>query len=186
MWGIPPEREFCYNVLMSDGGPLAFQIRPFRSTDQAACKRLYHEGLLGGKIADNDTGTDIDDIQHVYMRRAGSHFWVACDLTNDALVLGMVGVQQHEPGVGEIRRLRVDLNHRGIRIGSQLMEQAVKFCSEHSYLKVALDTFIEIKPAIELFQKFHFHHSRTRNVGGKDLLYFYFDLYEGEKRPASK
>lgn len=155
-------------------------IRSYQPGDLPACRALYRDGLLGGKIAENDTGLDIDDIDRAYMNHPGSHFWVAQTPQGD--VVGMVGVQQHEPGVGEIRRLRVQIDHRRKGIGTLLMEQAVKFCSEHQYLKVALDTFIDRDPAIKLFNKFHFHHSRTRRVGGKDLLYFYLDLYEGEKQ----
>ena len=157
----------------------SFTIRSYRKSDLAACRRLYREGLLGGKIAENDTGLDIDDIDQAYMKPPGSHFWVA--VSPPVKVVGMIGVQQHEPGVGEIRRLRVQVDHRRRGIGSALVEQAIKFCTQHEYLKLTLDTFIEREPAIKLFEKFHFHHARTRTVDGKDLLYFYLDLYEGEK-----
>ena len=42
----------------------------------AGLPRLYREGLLGGKLAENDTGLDIDDIESAYMK-PGNHFWVA-------------------------------------------------------------------------------------------------------------
>ena len=42
-------------------------IRTFRSEDASACLQLYREGLLGGKIADNDTGLDMDDIPAAYL-----------------------------------------------------------------------------------------------------------------------
>ena len=155
------------------------RIRSYCHADLPACQKLYREGLLGGKLAENDTGFDIDDIDQAYMHSDGSHFWVA---ETDAGVVGMIGVQQHEPGVGEIRRLRVHLDHRRKGIGSMLVEKAVKFCNECGYLKLTLDTFVEREGAIRLFEKFHFHHSRTRNYQGKELLYFYLDLYEGEKR----
>ncbi len=57
------------------------------------------------------------------------------------------------------------------------METAVKFCREHQFLKITLDTFIEREPAVRLFQKFHFRHDHTRHVRDRDLLYFYLDLY---------
>jgi ribosomal protein S18 acetylase RimI-like enzyme len=94
----------------------------------------------------------------------------------------MIGVQHHDEGVGEIRRLRVKEDWRRRGIGSKLIETAVKFCHDHQYLKVTLDTFVEREPAIKLFEKFRFHHSRTRNVQGKELMYFYLDLYTGEQQ----
>jgi ribosomal protein S18 acetylase RimI-like enzyme len=156
------------------------KIRPYAPADLPICQRLYREGLVGGKLAENDTGLDIDDIEQAYMHTQGSHFWVAENEAGD--VVGMIGVQQHEPGVGEIRRLRVHVDHRRKGIGSRLVEKAVEFCNECGYLKLTLDTFVEREGAIRLFEKFHFHHSRTRNYQGKELMYFYLDLYEGEKR----
>src|SRR5437588_12776153 len=84
---------------------LYFTVRSFQECDLPACRKLYVEGLLGGKLAENDTGFDIDDIVSAYMAKQGSHFWIA--ETPDAKVVGMIGVQHHGDGVGEIRRLRV-------------------------------------------------------------------------------
>jgi ribosomal protein S18 acetylase RimI-like enzyme len=95
-------------------------------------------------------------------------------------IVGMVGVQQHEDNVGEIRRLRVRHDYRRRGIGSALVERALKFCRDRGYLKIALDTFMEREPAIRLFEKFHFRHSRTRSVMGKEVMHFYLDLYQRE------
>jgi hypothetical protein len=43
---------------------------------------------------------------------------------------------------------------------------------------------MEREPAINLFQKFHFRHDKTRTVAGKDMMYFYLDLYSSD-RPAA-
>lgn len=160
---------------------LPVTVRSFRPSDLPDCRRLYVEGLLGGKLAENDTGLDIDDIESAYMR-AGNHFWVA--ETPDGQVVGMIGVQHHDAGAGEIRRLRVRQDMRRKGIGTRLVEVAVKFCHDQQYLKVTLDTFVERDAAIRLFDKFRFHHSRTRNVAGKELMYFYLDLYTGPQRNA--
>ncbi len=162
----------------SHAGP-AFHIRSFCDADLPACRKLYKEGLLAGKLAENDTGFDIDDIVSAYMSKRGSHFWVAQTLDGD--VVGTIGVQSHEAGVAEIRRLRVSKSHRRRGIGTGLVEAAVRFCNENAYLKVTLDTFVDREPAIRLFEKFRFHHSKTKKVGDKEMLYFYLDLYQGEK-----
>lgn len=151
-------------------------IRSFEPRDAEACRALY----LDGRIAENDTGLDIDDIEAAYMTR-GNNFWVATNASGE--VVGMIGVQQHDAGVGEIRRLRVRQDHRRRGIGTRLVETAVKFCRDHNYLKVTLDTFIDREPAIRLFEKFHFRHSNSRELHGKELLYFYLDIY-GSDRPA--
>ncbi|WP_428937810.1 GNAT family N-acetyltransferase [Fontivita pretiosa] len=168
-------------MAMEEPGDNSVTIRSFRRSDGPACRKLYSEGLLGGKLAENDTGADIDDIEAAYLRSPGNHFWVAVD--QQGQVVGMIGVQHHEQGKAEIRRLRVreDLRHRR-EIGTRLLETALRFCQEQHYLKVTLDTFIERESAIKLFEKFHFRLDRARSVSGKDLLYFYLDLYGAEKR----
>lgn len=158
-------------------------IRSFRSTDLPACRALYREGLIGGKIAENDTGFDIDDIESSYMKSPGNHFWVAEN--NAGEVVGMVGVHHHDEGTGEIRRLRVAKDSQRRGIGSRLVEAALAFCHDNSYLKVTLDTFMEREPAVKLFQKYRFRHSRSRTVSGKELMYFYLDLYTEPKKPGA-
>jgi ribosomal protein S18 acetylase RimI-like enzyme len=157
----------------------SFAIRSFRAADTAACRTLYLAGLLGGKLAENDTALDMDDIEGTYLR-PGNHFWVATSDAGD--IVGMIGVQHFEEATGEIRRLRVRLDHRGRGIGSTLIETAIRFCLEHQYLKVVLDTYMDREPAMELFKKFNFRHERTRPVGGRELLVFYFDLYTQPQR----
>ncbi len=162
-----------------EGPDLPVIVRSFQPSDLPACRSLYVDGLLGGKLAENDTGLDIDDIESAYMR-PGNHFWVA--ETPGGQIVGMIGVQHHDQGAGEIRRLRVrqDMRRRGI--GTKLIEHAVKFCHDQQYLKVTLDTFVERDAAIRLFEKFRFRHSRTRSMAGKELMYFYLDLYTGPQR----
>ena len=162
---------------MSD---LPATIRSYQPADEKACRMLYREGLLGGHLAENDTGLDIDDIESAYMQTPGNHFWVAA--IENGRIAGMIGVQHHEEGIGEIRRLRVAMDVRRRGIGSKLVETALQFCADQQYLKITLDTFVDREPAIKLFEKFRFRHDRTRNVGGKDLLYFYLDIYGTEKR----
>ena len=166
---------------------MSIRVRSFEQKDLPACRQLYVEGLLGGKLAENDSGLDIDDIESAYMKTPGNHLWVAetspgADGKAGAVV-GMIGVQHFHDGKGEIRRLRVRSDHRRRGIGSRLVETALKFCQDHGYLKITLDTFMEREPAVKLFEKFHFRHDKNRTFAGKELMYFYLDLY-GSDRPA--
>jgi len=153
-------------------------IRDFQPGDQCACLSLYRQGLTGGKISENDTASDLDNIAAEYMK-GGNHFWVAQE--GDTIV-GMIGVQHHDEGTGEIRRLRVHPDFRRRGIGTALVETAIRFCREQNYLKVTLDTFMERDPAIRLFEQFKFRHYRTKTFGEKDLVYFYLDLYAEDGR----
>lgn len=176
----PPEGGSGQDANNAPGTTPAATIRPFRREDQAACLKLYTEGLFAEKLAANDTGFDVDDIQNAYLNTPGCGFWVA--QASNGEVVGMVGVQHYEPDVGEIRRLRVRPDHRRRGIGTALVETALKFCQEQGYLKIALDTFMERQPAVTLFAKFRFRHVNTRQVGDRELLYFFLDLYTRPER----
>ena len=164
---------------MAQNRNVLFKIRSFQMRDMASCKRLYTEGLISNSLAPNDTGWDIDNIHKVYMQSSVNHFWVA--VVEEGEVAGMLGVQHHEPGVGEIRRLRVAKEHRRKGIGAALLETALGFCQQKGDVKVTLDTVMDKEVAMRIFEKFHFKHQISKQVGDKELLYFYLDLYSSEK-----
>src|SRR4051812_16251966 len=137
---------------MEGHSDIPVKIRSFCENDASACKNLYHEGLLGGKLADNDSGLDIDDIMSAYMTDPGNHFWVAENEAGE--IVGTIGVQHYEDHVGEVRRLRVRSDSRRRGIGAKLLERALHFCQDQGYLKITLDTFMDREPAIRLFERF--------------------------------
>jgi ribosomal protein S18 acetylase RimI-like enzyme len=136
---------------------------------------LFREGLDEGHIRANDTGADIENLREAYFNDEGqSGFWVA---RYHGQVIGMIGVQKTSENAAEVRRLRVRENFRRHGVGTKLMETALTFCHDHSYLKVILDVRIERGPAIALFEKFGFTLARTRELDGRKMLDFYVDLY---------
>lgn len=149
-------------------------IRTYRPEDQPAVRRLYQSGRLIGQVQPDDDTADIDDITGSYLESDRGHFWVA---EIESRPVGIIGVWQDEPDVAEIRRLRVDPAYTGRGVTTKLMETALAFCRREGYLKVILDTRIEQGPAMRLFERFAFQHTRTRSVAGKDLHEFYLDLY---------
>jgi N-acetylglutamate synthase-like GNAT family acetyltransferase len=94
----------------------------------------------------------------------------------------MIGVAHEEGGVAEIRRLRVQKDWQGSAIGARLVETALAHIKHHAFLKAVLDTRFEHGAAQELFERFGFHHTRTKSLHGKDLLEFYLDLYRQPKK----
>ena len=149
-------------------------IRRFEPDDQAAVSRLYTEGLLTGQIGPNDTGADIENIEHAYLEEPSNHFWVA---EIQGQVVGMIGVAREDKHVAEIRRLRVERSDQATPLAAKLLETALSHCHQHGYLKVVLDTRFDSDAAIELFDRFGFQHTRTKPIAGKQLHEFYFDIY---------
>jgi ribosomal protein S18 acetylase RimI-like enzyme len=156
------------------------QVRLASAADHRFLRELFRESILEGLVGDNDTGADIDNLHEGYFNDGGaSGFWVA---EREAEVIGMIGVQKTGDSAAEVRRLRVRSAYRRRGIGTLLMEKALAFCREHGYLKVVLDVRIERGPAIALFEKFGFAHTRTREIDGRKLLDFYIDLYRDPRR----
>ena len=153
-------------------------VRRFQSADQPAVTDLFTTGLLAGQIAANDTGADIENIEDAYFSQPRNHFWVA---EVDGHVVGMIAVGHDHEHTAEIRRLRVAKDQQRSSIAVRLIETALTHCKHHGYLKVVLDTRFDPTSARDLFDRFGFQHTRTKNVQGKDLLEFYLDLYRQTK-----
>lgn len=152
-----------------------FKVRVYEPSDHDAVNRLYRDGMLSGEIQPNDTGADIENIDDAYILPKRSCFWVG---EYEQQVIAMIGVAEDEPDIAEIRRLRVQPEiAEPVSIARRLVETAIGFCRHHGYLKVILDTRITHSVAIEVFDKFAFHHTRTKVIHGKDVLEFYLDLY---------
>ena len=147
--------------------------------DAAACKSLYLDGILNGKIADNDTGYDIDDIESAYMKYPGNHTWGVAILDDGRQVIGMVGVQRCTTKASvKFAARRVAVPFAGLRDRRRPYgNQVLQFCQKKLYLKVKLDTYWDQTAAVQLFEKFRFHHDHTKTMGEKALMYFYFDPY---------
>ncbi|MBT8483955.1 MAG: GNAT family N-acetyltransferase [Phycisphaerales bacterium] len=169
-----------------DGAPPEFDLTQLRiriaeQRDHAAIRELFRQGHLEGAVRLNDTGADIEQLFHAYFSDDGaSCFWVAC---YDDDVIGMIGVQRTREATAEMCRLRVRQGFRRLGVGTALMEEATEFCRRHGYLKVVLDVRVERGPAIALFEKFGFSLARSREIGERKMLDFYYDLY---RDPAGK
>lgn len=149
-------------------------VRSYQPSDQQAVVRLFDKGLLEGVIAPNDTGADIDNVVDAYFSDEFGHLWVA---QVDGQVLGMIAVAREAEHTAEIRRLRVEPAWQCTGIGAKLLETAIAHCQHHGCLKIVFNTRINADTALDLFDRFGFQHTRTRETEQKDLLEFYLDLY---------
>jgi ribosomal protein S18 acetylase RimI-like enzyme len=153
-------------------------VRSYDEADHDQVAKLYHEGLLAGQIAPNDSGADLDYIREAYFDDDRHHFWVA---VQDDRCVGMIGVASDEDHTAEIRRLRVEQKLQGSGIAAELLETAIAHCKHHGYLKIRLDTRFEKDEAVDLFDRIGFQHTRTRPTPGKETLEFYLDLYRKDE-----
>lgn len=169
--------------------------------DVAPVLRLFESGLFdGAPRSGNELALDVENLRDGYFADGGgSCFWVA-ELRGHVgdgsprehngaarardMIIGMIGVQKEDDHTAEIRRLRVDPNHRRRGVAKMLMQQAVWFCRERGYLKVVLNTPVDHEKAIALVGQFGFQLNRSRCVFGKPILDFYMDLYRDPGRTS--
>ncbi len=150
-------------------------IRTAQEGDLPALRALFAAGMQEGEVRFNDTGADIENIHEGYLSdETHNGFWVA---ESGGDVVGMIGVQQVDDAVAEVRRLRVHPGHRRRGIGTQLMQHAVRFCRDREYLKIVLDVRGERSGAIQMFEKFGFYLAKARTEEDRRVLDFYVDLY---------
>lgn len=74
----------------------------------------------------------------------------------DEKPLGCVGLRCFGDGIGEIKRLYVMAEGRGLGLGKCLMQAAIDTAKEQSFVKLVLDTLPEMKSAQNLYRALGF------------------------------
>jgi GNAT superfamily N-acetyltransferase len=75
---------------------------------------------------------------------------------DDTGVLGCIAIKQLEPGVGEIKRLYLKPQARGLGLGKALIRAILDEAARLGYGTVKLDTLPHMQAAIALYQGFGF------------------------------
>lgn len=153
-------------------------IRHATSTDQDALAVLYAEARLGDSSDPIAAKFDVDTLVRKYLEHESSRLWVA--EIGDSGPVGMIGLWPTDTHTAELRHLRVSKDHRSKGIGRVLVEHAVDECRKRDMLKVTLDTYVERKPAVALFEKLGFQLAGTRSIDDKEVYDFYLNLYNDE------
>lgn len=122
------------------------KIRRYRPTDRAAVIELFRESMwelappeLGAQFQsyiDHAIGEELGRVEEYYFGRDGQGFWVA----GEERVVGMVGVERHAGGAGELRRMAVASSQRRKGTGRALLAHAEAFCREAGYHRIVLST----------------------------------------------
>ncbi|KPP63288.1 N-acetylaspartate synthetase-like [Scleropages formosus] len=100
--------------------------------------------------------TDMADIEHYYMKRTGSCFWVA---VLEGEVVGIVAAQGREDdNAVELRRMSVDSRFRGKGIAKALGRRVLEFAMLNNYSAVVLGTTAVKLAAHKLYESLGFRH----------------------------
>jgi ribosomal protein S18 acetylase RimI-like enzyme len=151
-------------------------VRRFRSADRVDVLRLYHEGLLAGRVDPNDRAVDLEDVEGSYFQRPQDHFWIA---EANGVVIGTVAISQDHAGVTHLRRLRVAPGwQRDSGVPLHLIRAAVNHARSHgSLLKLVFHTSLDGEEVVKLLNRLGFQFARIRDIGGRHLIEFYDNLY---------
>lgn len=104
---------------------------------------------------------DDDDLQHIPDIYSGrGKFWVAI---NENRVIGTIGVQEYKGDTAKLRRMFVQKEYRGTGLAKKLLDTALQFAKEIGYIKITLNTHINMKRAHSFYKKNNFSHIGNKN-----------------------
>ena len=135
---------------------------------------LYHvdEGMRAC-LANQNYDEELAHLPEKYSPPFGSIYVVMAD----GRVAGMGAVLQLEQDCGELKRIFLYPQFRGLGLGDILMEQLVSDAVSYGYRHIRLDTFPAMLPAIGLYRKFGFYEIPRYNDNPlAQALYFQKDL----------
>lgn len=66
-------------------------------------------------------------------------------------IIGTIAIINKHNGIAELKRLYVDSNYRGRKLGSLLVDTSMKYCQEHGFKKVEFETNKKFEKAHQLY-----------------------------------
>ncbi len=130
-------------------------IREFATTDQAGVNSLQADFMqeffpeFAGDPRQREWNADIYNIHNEYVLQGGK-FWV---VEVDHEIVGMGGFHLVNPGVAEVKRIRIRADHRGQGLGKAIVRMIESYCIEHGISKILVDTDERLATAKRMYEK---------------------------------
>lgn len=70
--------------------------------------------------------------------------------------IGCAAIREFENNTGELKRMYLKPECRGLKLGEKLLELMIRKAKELSYAKLRLDTLPQMKEALQLYKRFGF------------------------------
>ncbi len=102
---------------------------------------------LGMDLAFQQFDKEMDSLPQMYNAQHGGLF-IAYRLQQ---AVGVAGLRQFSAAEGEVKRMFVQTDCRGMRIGQLLLSACIDAAKKLGYHSVKLDTIDTMKPAIQLY-----------------------------------
>ena len=143
---------------------MAHMLRPFMAKDTEGVKALILTILSKEYPFDKSaySDTDLNRIADTYGARRETFFVVE----DGGEIAGTVGVKEESPSDALLRRLFVDVKHRGRGYGSALIDKAIDFCKHNGYSRIYFRCTGRMSNAMKLCLKKGFKEVEKLEVGG--------------------
>jgi N-acetylglutamate synthase-like GNAT family acetyltransferase len=139
-------------------------LRVFSKTDANGVKDLILSILTKEYPFDKNAYSDSDlaRIDEVYGGEKDS-FMV---IEHDGDIVGTVGIKEDSKESALLRRLFVDIKHRKLGYGTELLNKAIEFCKEKGYKLIAFRCTDRMKDAMNLCLGKGFKETEALDVAG--------------------
>lgn len=157
-------------------------IRKIQKGEEKAAKELI-ESIMQREFPAAKQSYPTDDLNSIFDHYGslGEAFFVAVISEGD--IVGTVAVKRDDERSALLRRIFVHPDFRKKRIGYQLMQKAIQFCSECGYQEVVFRTTEDMKAAGKLCLDNGFEEKARIPVAGNALVKY--SLFLKENSPLS-
>lgn len=154
------------------------KLRQFKKKDEEAVYDLHIKGLKQSNSFIDDPKVrkkfdqDLRSVREKYIKNAGE-FFVA--VLNNKIV-GMGGLRKVDENTAEVKRMRVDSEFQGKKIGSLILDKLIERAKEFGYKKLVLDTTTKQITAQRLYESRGFKEYRRRELYGLKIINYELDI----------
>ena len=140
-------------------------LRAFAKTDVSGVRELILSILTKEYPFDKSAYSDSDltKIDEVYGGERDSFFVIEAE--KDGIV-GTVGIKEDSKDGALLRRLFVDLKHRKLGYGTELLSRAIEFCKDKKYKSISFRCTDRMKDAMNLCISKGFQEIEALDVAG--------------------
>ena len=118
--------------------------------DYEDAKRLFeaYAHSLGFDLGFQAFSKELEQIDVMYKYPEGGIFLIK----NNGVSVGCVAVRTFSEGIGELKRMYIQEEARGLKLGKQLLEAALQYSKSIGHKAIRLDTMPEMQAAIKLYR----------------------------------
>lgn len=118
-------------------------------------KQLFadYAASLNIDLSFQDFSKELETISQQYHSPQGGLILVS----QGVAYIGCAGIRKLEHNIAELKRMYINPDYRGLKIGTRLLERSVGLAKQLGYTKIRLDTLAAMVQAQALYRSFGFY-----------------------------